>query len=160
MWACPSDGIWEYEDIIWRYGYIPVLPSLTDIVAVGFFAAMWRANMTATPVTDAERQTAMDARIALMAKLPPAPPTPRWLVAPNSTSTTRPAYSYTLRTLADGTKQVVLDAMTPRATVGKPCDCAALKYAPSSATYCRLPAASLTAATTVPQPVAVCRLTP
>lgn len=161
MWACPkADGGWLYENVVWRYGYIPNLPSLSDILAgKSFFSALWAANVVKDlAVSTEEMQTLMDAKIAILAKLPPPP---KWVVATNGTITTRPVSSYTVRTLADGSTQIVLDPTTLRATVGQPCDCAALKHAPTSVTYCQIPAAALTPVTaiaSVPKPVAVCRL--
>lgn len=154
VWWCGQ----EQAGIVASWAYTMMIPDSLPSSLTGALAALWEANVVeAVPEEDRipRRQLEQDAYIALQSLRPTAP---RWLVAPNGVILTRPAYAYTERTAADGTKQIVLDPAPVRATVGKVCDCAALKYAPGSVTYCLIPPASLTAATTVPKPVAVCRL--
>ena len=155
LWACPGamPGQWRINGFHWSSNYIPKLPSASAILRSGdLFDEMWKANvLTNLPVTQAVADSWEALKAQTLSKLP------QWMVAPNGTSTTRPVYSYTQRTLADQSTQIGLDATTVRATVGKPCDCAALRYAPGATTYCQIPPAALSA-TTVPKPVAVCRL--
>lgn len=158
-WACLSEesSEWKTQGFSWSSNYIPKLPSVTSILRSGdLFDAMWAANVTANlPVSQelADAERAVTATI--LAKLP------RWLVAPNSTSITRPVFAYTPRTAADGSPQIALVSTRLRAIVGEPCDCSALKHAPTSVTYCLIPPTALTpvaSIASVQRPVAVCRL--
>lgn len=155
MWWCGQERV----GIVSAWAYTMNIPDKLPASLTEALKLMWEANVSNESIDPTERTLlSQDAAIALE---PFRPVAPRWLVAPNSTSTTRPVYNYTERTIADGSKQIVLDPSTLRATVGQACDCAALKHVPGSVTYCQIPAAALTPATaipSVPKPVAVCRL--
>lgn len=98
-----------------RYDFKLKAPAAASTPA-GVFDSFQAANMT-TPAGDPSLSGLRDAALAWAAAN--APPAPRWIVAKNGTTTTRPVY---LRN-ADGTRATTALAGI-RATVGAPCTCA------------------------------------
>jgi hypothetical protein len=103
----------------------------------GWITAWWCADGTwrsvvrpKAPAVDALQMGYLESAVLpLLDKIKPV--MPAWAVAPNGTSTTRPAY-----TLKDGK----LYTSTTRATVGDACNCALGRYSTSATTvYCAIP---------------------
>lgn len=86
-------------------------------------AAAWTQYATA-PAIDTRLAGDVAALVALM----PPPPAEVWLVARNSTYTTRPTYP-----VADGIRSTTSNG---RVDVGAACDCAAVKIVSGTTTYC------------------------
>jgi hypothetical protein len=122
--------------------------------AYGLIAAWWCKDGTWAAIVRAknptidpqERAYLESAVLPLLERIKPV--LPLWVVAPNGTATTRPAYRL------DSGK---LYTSTARATVGDACNCALGRYSTSATTtYCAIPQEI----TTPPEPllVAVCRV--
>lgn len=96
----------------WRYDFRLKWPAAASTPAAAF-DAFQALNMT-TPADDPSLAGLRAAALAWAAKN--APPAPKWVVAKNGTTPTRPTYERK----ADGTKG---DKTVILATVGEPCDC-------------------------------------
>jgi hypothetical protein len=68
-------------------------------------------------------------------RTPPACATPQWVVGKNASFSDRPSFA-----VVDGKRSL---SSKTRATVGAPCDCAALKFTEGSSTYCQVAPATV-----------------
>lgn len=144
-------GWWWFDGLRWRlaggvitYAQMQALWGHTRYheVGSGWIAEVWAAEdkrakaaevykrvMTGTPcheATDAQQQSLCAEFVAYMRASRPDDPV--FVVAPNSTYTTRPAYPF-----ANGVRGSTSNG---RATVGAPCDCVAAGVLEGRSAYC------------------------
>lgn len=141
-WWCMVDGTPRISTVAALSSFVPAWPASSPSSAAGLLAALWSSNVKsgANPILDGLAWS------AYQAALPNKPAAVPWLVAPNGTATTRPAYE-----LRDGK----LYTSAARAKVGDPCDLARGKFANVSAVYGAIPQAA--SAASAPVLVAICK---
>lgn len=126
-----ADGF-RYRDaiVVLRRDHVLQLTPPNDGEAMRDYAARMWAQHVRLPCTDTAISSICDTARAELAKIePPAPP--RYVVAKNGTTTTRPVYAFDARTKTVGELLVGV-----RAPVGVECVCAAAGARKNGTAYC------------------------
>ena len=123
---CPTPYTWRVQTFTALEGYSIKYPSIGDgMTVVQVLDAAWALNVT-SPCADARLCEAAEA-----AAQATKPADPKWVVAKNGTSTTRPMWIVDL-----SLPVATFTASTLRAPVGATCDCVGLAKVKGTQTLC------------------------
>jgi hypothetical protein len=144
-WHCPdatqASG-WQTPHLMCAEQNLPTCLATPIVATVSGAAAAWAA---AAPSAPSSIGLGWAEAVLFSQYVPPTvPPKPTWTVAPNGTRTTRAAFAVT-----NGVRAL---SSTSKATVGAPCDCAAIKLIEGKITYCQVAPATVSACVSSPTP--------
>lgn len=130
-WRYLDSNGFEWRDfiaVLRRDKVLELTPQLPGEAAAAYYTRMWVANAP-LPCSDTAISSICDTARVALAKTPP-PQNPRFVVAKNGTSATRPMYALNVDANTVGA------LISKRAPVGAKCECAGLGVRKGSTAYC------------------------